>query len=113
MASTIAQKLRIKEGFTLFTIHAPSDFKKDLGELPAVKISDKVQNYQQIHWFVKDIAQLTKEVNEVVGMMKDDIVCWIYYPKGSSKIQTDLSRDKGWETLLKHDHLQWISLVSF
>jgi hypothetical protein len=40
-------------------------------------------------------------------------VCWIYYPKGTSKIQTDLTRDKGWESLLKHNHLQWISLISF
>jgi hypothetical protein len=33
--------------------------------------------------------------------------------KTSSKIQTDLTRDKGWEGLLKHDELTWISLVSF
>jgi hypothetical protein len=46
-------------------------------------------------------------------MLHDDIVCWIYYPKGTSKIQTDLTRDKGWDALLKHDELQWISLISF
>lgn len=48
-----------------------------------------------------------------MGLLKDDVVCWIYYPKGTSKIQTDLTRDKGWEALLKHNHLQWISLISF
>ena len=47
-------------------------------------------------------------------MVKDEVVCWIYYPKGTSKIQTDLTRDKGWDKLLKHgDHLTWISLISF
>ena len=46
-------------------------------------------------------------------LLKEDVTCWIYYPKGTSKIQTDLTRDKGWEALLKHNHLQWINLISF
>jgi hypothetical protein len=41
------------------------------------------------------------------------VICWIYYPKGSSKIQTDLTRDKGWDKLMKNTQLQWISLISF
>jgi hypothetical protein len=28
-------------------------------------------------------------------------------------LQTDLTRDKGWDNLLKHDELSWISLISF
>jgi hypothetical protein len=30
--------------------------------------------------------------------MKQDTVCCIYYPKDSSGIQTDLTRDEGWES---------------
>jgi hypothetical protein len=114
MPTTTSHKLKIKEGFSLLTIHAPEDFASELGDLPeGVKISNKAKNYHQVHWFVKDKAQMEIEVNKVVGLLKDDVVCWIYYPKGTSKIQTDLTRDKGWETLLKHDTLQWISLISF
>jgi len=51
-------------------------------------------------------------LNNVLKFIKDDVVCWIYYPKGTSKIQTDLTRDKGWDALLKHD-FQWLSLISF
>ena len=36
---------------------------------------------------------------------------WISYPKGTSKMQTDLTRDKGWEPLEGSD-LMWLSLVS-
>jgi hypothetical protein len=36
---------------------------------------------------------------------------WISYPKGTSKLQTDLTRDKGWEPLAGSD-LMWLSLVS-
>jgi len=56
---------------------------------------------------------MDKELDKVVKLIKDDVTLWIYYPKGTSKLQTDLTRDKGWDNLLKHDELGWISLVSF
>lgn len=46
-------------------------------------------------------------------LLKKNVVCWIFYPKGTSKIQTDLTRDNGWESLLKQRNLQWLGLVSF
>jgi Bacteriocin-protection, YdeI or OmpD-Associated len=114
MATSVAQKLRIKEGFTLLTINAPNDFKKSLGATaPGVSITANAKNYSQVHWFVLNKAQLEKELNKILKLVKADVVLWIYYPKGTSKIQTDLTRDKGWENLLKHDELQWISLISF
>jgi hypothetical protein len=114
MANSTAQKLRIKEGFSLLTINAPKEFKKEIGNLPTgVKISDNLKNYNQVHWFVLNKAQLDKDLDKVLKLIKDDIVLWIYYPKGTSKLQTDLTRDKGWENLLKHGELTWISLISF
>jgi hypothetical protein len=114
MANSTAQKLRIKESFSLLTINAPNEFKKEIGDLPAgVKISDDIKNYDQVHWFVMNKAQLDKELNKVLKLISDGIVLWIYYPKGTSKLQTDLTRDKGWDNLLKHDELTWISLISF
>jgi len=114
MATSTSQKLRIREGFSLLTLNAPAEFKKNLGPLPVgVKISDSAKNYDQVHWFVKDKSQMEKELKKVLPLVKNDVVCWIYYPKGSSKIQTDLTRDKGWDELLRHDEMQWISLISF
>ncbi len=114
MPTSTAQKLKIKEGFTLLTINAPADFKKNLGPLPAgIKISVDAKIYDQVHWFVMNKAQMDKELNKVLKIIKDDVVLWIYYPKGTSKLQTDLTRDKGWDSLLKHDELTWISLISF
>jgi hypothetical protein len=47
-------------------------------------------------------------------LIKENTIVWVYYPKGSSKIQTDLTRDKGWDCLLSEgDKLTWISLISF
>ena len=43
--------------------------------------------------------------------LKPESMLWISFPKGTSKIQTDLTRDKGWEGLQKLD-LKWVNLVS-
>jgi hypothetical protein len=114
MATSTAQKLRIKDDFTILTINAPGNFKASMGALPkGVQISSSAKNYNQVHWFVTNKSQMEKELGKVLKLVKGDVVCWIYYPKGSSGIQTDLTRDKGWEALLKHEELQWISLISF
>jgi len=114
MPTTLLQKLKIKEGFTLLTPNAPPDFQKTLSPLPAgVKISASAKNYNQVHWFVTNKAQMEKELDNVLKLIKDGVVCWIYYPKGTSKTQTDLTRDKGWDELLKHNELQWLGLISF
>ena len=114
MPQTISQKLRITAGNTLLTLNAPADFKRGLGALPAgVKIAPDAKNFEQIHWFVMNKSQLAKEVNKVLKLLKDDIILWIYYPKGTSKIQTDLNRDSCWEELMKNDHLTFINLISF
>jgi hypothetical protein len=114
MPTATAQKLKIKEGFSLLTIHAPTDFQKQLQPLPAdIKISATAKKFNQVHWFVQYKAQLEKELNTVLDLIKDNVTCWVYYPKGTSKMQTDLTRDKGWDSLLNHNELTWISLISF
>ncbi|MFL5742129.1 MAG: hypothetical protein ACJ75B_18040 [Flavisolibacter sp.] len=113
MPQTTARKLKIRERDQLRTLHAPADFKKKVGPLPeGVKISDKVTTFQQLHWFVRDRAQMEEELEQVMELTKGEVICWIYYPKGSSGIQTDLTRDKGWDAVLKED-MQWLSLISF
>lgn len=114
MANNISKKLKIREGDVIVPVNAPADFKKTLEPLPAgVRILPKAAAYNQLHWFVLNKAQMEKELNKILKQLKEDVVLWIYYPKVSSKLQTDLTRDKGWESLLKHDELHWLSLISF
>jgi hypothetical protein len=115
MPSSISDKLKIKPGFSLLTVNAPGNFKKGLAGLPAgVKISDNTKTYNLVHWFVYYRAQMEKEMSKIMKLLKPDTTIWVYYPKGTSNIQTDLTRDKGWDCLLaESDKLTWISLVSF
>lgn len=114
MARSVADKLKIKDAYTLVTLNPPPGFEKNLGVLPkGVKIVTAADKYNQVHWFVMNKSQMEKELNKVIKLVKNDVVCWVYYPKQTSGIQTDLTRDKGWDSLLKHDELQWINLISF
>ena len=120
MAKTIADKLKIKAKDILLTIHAPAHFKKGLTGLPAgVKIittgKDPIAiGYNQVHWFVLNKTQLEKEMSKVMKLVMPEVFVWVYYPKGTSKIQTDLTRDNGWECLMREkDKLSWINLFSF
>jgi len=115
MATSIADKLKIKPQFSLLTINAPANLKKGLTGLPAgVKISNSTKDYNQVHWFVMSKAQMEKEMSKVMKLLKPEVTVWVYYPKVSSKLQTDLTRDKGWDCLLAEgDKLTWISLISF
>lgn len=115
MTQSISDKLRIKPRFSLLTLHAPPDFKKGLKGLPAgVQISDTGKTCDQVHWFVLNRKQMEKEMSQVMKLLKPGVTVWVYYPKVSSKIQTDLTRDKGWDCLLaESDKLTWINLISF
>lgn len=114
MSTSIAQKLKIKEGYTLLTLQAPENFMQVLGEMPSdVTISAISKSCQQIHWFVKNIAQLEEESNKVLSLLKDEMLLWIYFPKGSSKMQTDLTRDTLYLSMKKVENVHWLTLISF
>lgn len=112
MPLTTSQKFKIKAGSTLLCIHAPSGLA-DMLEVPeGVKISEKAGQYEQIHWFVRSQAELEKDMDGVLRQLKPGILCWVYYPKNTSGMQTDLTRDKGWDRLRARKEIQWLSLVS-
>ena len=49
MATSIADKLRIKSKFSLLTLNAPADFKKGLQGLPpGITISNTGKEYDQV-----------------------------------------------------------------
>lgn len=115
MAVSLHNKLRLKENDRILAINAPASFKNVIQTLPIpVKFVRAASNCSQVHWFVQDKSTLEKQAREVLGMLDEDVLLWLYFPKASSGLQTDLSRDNGWELLIKKEPgLHWISLVSF
>ena len=55
--------------------------------------------YDFVHLFVTDGAELERLGPVALQSVTYDGLLWISYPKRSSKVETDLSRDVGWEVV--------------
>jgi hypothetical protein len=110
----LAKKMRIKEGTQIVALNAPSSYKKTLGALPkGVTITDKPGKKNNfVHLFVKNKKELDKQFLKVAKTLEADGLIWISYPKTTSGIQTDLTRDRGWD-VLSAAKLRWLALISF
>jgi hypothetical protein len=75
-------------------------------------ISQKLSGkFDWIQLFAKNKKELAALAPKALAALKPESILWLSFPKGSSKIQTDLTRDKGWEAI--HDiDLKFINLVS-
>jgi hypothetical protein len=52
---------------------------------------------QAVLLFVRDRAEVDALVPPIARMMTDKTLLWCAYPKKSSKVKTDITRDIGWE----------------
>ena len=57
--------------------------------------------FDWIQIFVKNQAELKALLPNAIRALKSDSLLWISFPKGSSKIQTDLNRDNCFEVIRK------------
>jgi hypothetical protein len=94
--NALLQKLKIKSPHIIYTLNEPNDFVKSLGTLPeGVKItSNPKASFDSLHWFVKTKADVDKRSAQIAKLLRPGVPLWCYYPKGNSKIQTDLTRDR-------------------
>jgi hypothetical protein len=113
MAGSLADKLKLKPGNRAALVSAPQGYTDALSPLPTgVELHHDLDGqFDWIQIFVKNKAELEAIAPKVAAALKPVSLLWISYPKGTSKIQTDLTRDKGWDSL-KDLGLKWINLVS-
>ena len=81
-------------------------FPKDLELLTELK-----GKFDWVQIFVKDKAEFDKTLPKALKAIAPESRIWISFPKGSSKMQTDLTRDKGWDSLKGVD-LKFVNLIS-
>ena len=112
--ATLAQKLKLKPSSLGALVSAPDGYRHEIGPLPqGVQLVDSLKGqYDWIQIFVKTQAELEKMLPRILKALKPISIVWISYPKGTSGIQTDLTRDKGWDSLRGGGVLKRITLVS-
>jgi hypothetical protein len=102
--------MKLKPNSKAAVINAPENYvdtlKHDTALSPTLN-----GKFDWIQIFVRNKAELESLAPKAARALQPESMLWISFPKGSSKIQTDLTRDKGWESLQALD-LKWITLVS-
>jgi hypothetical protein len=96
----LATKLKLKPGLRAAVVGAPVGYLERLAtpeELAIATVLEGPLDWVQV--FVRTSAELAEIVGPLVAVLSPTGLAWISYPKGSSKMQTDLTRDRGWEAL--------------
>src|ERR1700690_777746 len=112
-ASPLASKLKLKAGYRAALVNAPRGYRAALRTIPSGVTfrAGTVGTFAWIQVFVKNRADLRRLAPRAVRALGPDGILWVSFPKGTSPIQTDLTRDTGWESLRRLD-LKWVTLVS-
>ena len=108
--SPLAKKMKLKSGLKAAVINAPENYVEELRHDTSMSPTLNGK-FDWIQIFVKSKAELDALAPKAARALQPESMLWISFPKGSSKIQTDLTRDKGWEILQGLD-LKWITLIS-
>lgn len=110
LESPLARKLKLKSGLKAAVINAPEHYVEELRHDTALSPTLRGK-FDWIQIFVRNKAELDELAPKAAGALRPESLLWISFPKGSSRIQTDLTRDRGWEGVRELD-LKWITLVS-
>ena len=108
--SALAKKMKLKSDLKAAVINAPENYVDALKHNTALSPTLNGK-FDWIQIFVRNKTELDTLAPKAAKALKPESMLWISFPKGTSRIQTDLTRDKGWESVQALD-LKWINLVS-
>jgi hypothetical protein len=93
--------MHIKPGRRLLLLNAPDGYLSQLQPLPeGVELIQAPEGtVEAVHLFVKDRAELEQHAATAINAVKPGGLLWMSYPKKSSKVKTDLTRDIGWDVV--------------
>ena len=97
----LLKKLQVKLGQRLAIVNAPPGYVEGLGRLPVdTELAlNTGGDFDWIHVFARDTTELQNYAPDAIRSLNDGGILWISYPKVTSKVPTDITRDKGWDTL--------------
>ncbi len=92
----VAQKLQIREGQKLLLVNPPADYEEQLvkhlpRKVEIVKGTSKDAEVIQV--FTSSKTQLKEQLGKLKKVLPPKGIIWVTYPKGTSKVKTDINRD--------------------
>lgn len=111
--NSLAKKILLKSGYRLLVLNPPAGYLSELDPLPeGVELhTDPTGQYDLVQLFTQDRAELVQFLPGALQALKEESVFWVCYPKRSSGLKTDLTRDQGWGALHKSG-FRTVALVS-
>jgi hypothetical protein len=96
--TTLVKKLQLKPDLRTLFLNAPEGYVESLGPLPegVARVDGPPGTLDFVQLFVRDSAELALFAPVALAAIKRDGVFWISYPKKSSGVVSDLTRDEGW-----------------
>ncbi|MDO9373028.1 MAG: YdeI/OmpD-associated family protein [Bacteroidota bacterium] len=113
-SQSLLEKLQLKDEKNLLIQGLPSTVEKQFIKLSFSKNVTPLLKSRKIDFalvFAISHRQLEDILRDVVPALHADAKLWIAYPKVSSKIVSDLSRDCNWECITRHG-LEGVRLVA-
>ena len=102
MSQTLFEKLQFADEKNLLIQGLPSSIEKQFHKLSFAKNVTPLLKSRKIDFalvFAVNENQLNGILNDVMPALKGDSKFWVAYPKVTSKIVTDLNRDRSWNRL--------------
>ena len=91
----LIEKLGIREGSRIIILNPPEDYNKTLGKLPKGVFVVETPNGPLD--FIQLFTQRKEELESKFPILKKELsqegALWISWPKGSSKVETDLNEN--------------------
>lgn len=108
--NSILKKMRLQPGQQLLLLNASPEWHTFLAQNHTVSVIPQ-ENTDFVLSFAPDKTTLESTMAAVKNIMTPEGVVWLAFPKGASKMQIDLTRDKGWESVSPQEW-QFLSLIS-
>jgi hypothetical protein len=91
----LSEKLGIKEGTSVLILNAPVNYDKSLKPLPEkISRAKKLKkSLEFIQIFTTEKQQLLREFPRLKSHLAPKGILWISWPKGASKVKTDLNEN--------------------
>ncbi len=111
-ATDAARKTKLAAAASPAIVNAAPEDRAAFEAVLGRPIPDTVAGHHDwILLYAADRSALEAALPSVARALASPGTLWIAYPKGSSRRQTDLTRDAGWDALRDTD-LMWLSLVA-
>ncbi|MDQ0965818.1 hypothetical protein QFZ20_001221 [Flavobacterium sp. W4I14] len=101
MENLLLKKLQIKPGYVVKVLDAPEQATAIFGDIPSgivINYNNEVP-FNVLITFTINKDKLNKQIQSNLKEIDAKTIIWVFYPKKTSKIKSDLDLMKSWEEL--------------